>query len=58
LLPYTRVWPAPLAASEIVAFLETGFGSTGISLHRCGAADAQSVSRSCIMRLFYDCDRT
>jgi len=35
----------PLAASEIVAILKTGVGSTVISIYHCGATEAQDVGR-------------
>jgi len=41
--PNRRLQLTPLAASEIVAILKTGVGSTVISIYHCGATEAQHV---------------
>jgi hypothetical protein len=43
--PNPRLQLTPLRGPEIGAFLKTDFGSTVISIYRCGATEAQPVRR-------------
>jgi len=43
--PNKRFHPTPLRGPKIGPILKPGFGSTVISIYRCGAGEAQSVGR-------------